>query len=218
MGEIDIEGRTFLSLNIMNKSLSSLWIGIGGFHVQEPCGKYSLAYHLPRNTGHYFNQVATQSMIGRGSMLLIKPMSWSVVSLSLFLSVAHACCRQSLLIRVQMWCQQCGKRAVQQACATTVEGAQRLCLHISTLTQWAQETCLWWQHLAVATVATLEPAAAVVAVVLLVVVLVVVVGLGAAAVVVGDLEGAAVVVVVGVVAVAVAVVAASFCDKCVLYV
>jgi len=45
-----------------------------------------------------------------------------------------------------------------------------------------------------------------------------VVGLGAAAVVVGDLEGAAVVVVVGVVAVAVAVVAASFCDKCVLYV
>lgn len=127
---------------------------------------------------------------------------------------------QSFLVGVQMWCQQCGKQAVSQAYATAVEGGQRLYLHTFTLTQWAQEICLWWQHLAVATVATLEPAAVVVAVVHLVVVLVVVVGLGAAAVVVGDLEGAAVVVVVGVVAVAVAVavVAASFCDKCVLYV
>lgn len=118
---------------------------------------------------------------------------------------------QSFLVGVQMWCQQCGKQAVSQAYATAVEGGQRLYLHTFTLTQWAQEICLWWQHLAVATVATLEPAAVVVAVVHLVVVLVVVVGLGGAAVVVG---------VVGVVAVAVAVavVAASFCDKCVLYV
>ncbi len=132
----------------------------------------------------------------------------------LFLSVARACRRQSFLVGVQMWCQQCGKRAVRQACATAVEGGQRLCLHIFTLIQWAQEICLWWQHLAVATVATLEPAAAVVH---LVVVHVVVVGLGAAAVVVGDLVGAAVAV-VGVVAVAVAAVAASFCDTHVLYV
>ncbi len=112
-----------------------------------------------------------------------------------------------------MWCQQCGKPAVRQACATAVEGGQRLCLHIFTLIQWAQEICLWWQHLAVATVATLEPAAAVVAVVHSVVVLVVVVGLGAAAVVVEDLVG------VGVVAVAVAAAAAaSFCGTRVLYV
>jgi len=139
-----------------------------------------------------------------------------VFSLSRFLSVACACRKQSSLAGVQMLCQQCGKRAVRQACATAVEGGQRLCLHIFTLMQWAQEICLWWQHLVVATVATLEPAAAVVAVVHLVVVLVVVVGLGAAAVVVGVLEGAAVV--VGVVAVAVAAVAASFCDTRVLYV
>lgn len=132
-------------------------------------------------------------------MLLIKPMSLFVFSLSRFLSVACACRKQSSLAGVQMLCQQCGKRAVRQACATAVEGGQRLCLHIFTLIQWAQEICLWWQHLAVATVATLEPAAAVVAVVHLVVVLVVVVGLGAAAV-------------------AVAAVAASFCDTRVLYV
>ena len=113
---------------------------------------------------------------------------------------------QSFLVGVQMWCQQCGKQAVSQAYATAVEGGRRLYLHTFTLTQWAQEICLWWQHLAVATVATLEPAAVVVAVVHLVVVLVVVGGLGAAA-------GGG-----GVVAVAVAVVAASFCDKCVLYV
>ena len=81
----------------------------------------------------------------------------------LFLSVARACRRQSFLVGVQMWCQQCGKRAVRQACATAVEGGQRLCLHIFTLMQWAQEICLWWQHLVVATVATLEPAAAVAA-------------------------------------------------------
>ena len=117
-----------------------------------------------------------------------------------------------------MWCQQCGKPAVRQACAITVEGGQRLCLHIFILIQWAQETCLWWQHLAVATVATLEPAAVVVPVVHLVVVHVAVVGLGAAAVVVGDLVGAAVVV-VGVVAVGVAAAgAASFCGTRVLYV
>jgi len=129
-------------------------------------------------------------------MLLIKPMSLFVFSLSRFLSVACACRKQSSLAGVQMLCQQCGKRAVRQACATAVEGGQRLCLHIFTLMQWAQEICLWWQHLVVATVATLEPAAAVVH---LVVVLVVVVGLGAAAV-------------------AVAAVAASFCDTRVLYV
>ena len=132
----------------------------------------------------------------------------NVFSLSLFVSVVCVCRRQSFLVGVQMWCQQCGKQAVSQAYATAVEGGQRLYLHTFTLTQWAQEICLWWQHLAVATVATLEPAAVVVAVVHLVVVLVVVVGLGAAAVVVGVVAGA----------VAVAVVAASFCDKCVLYV
>ena len=133
-----------------------------------------------------------------------------VCCLSVFLSVAYACRKQNFLGVVQMWCQQCGKRAVRQARATAVEGDQRLCLHIFTPIQWAQEICLWWQHLAVATVATLEPVVAVVEVVRLVVVHVVVVGLGAAVVVVGVLEGAAVA--------AAAAVAASFCDSRVLIV
>lgn len=55
LAKVTIIARHVHSLFITTRSLSGLQIDTGGSHVQTPCGRYFLAFHLPRSTCQYFH-------------------------------------------------------------------------------------------------------------------------------------------------------------------